>query len=1262
MFSGFRCQSVGLIDHACAHSQQPSFRAQLQNGRSGIQLLAVHEFKRMCDQGNLDGALDILGQMDNQGVAPSVSMFKSLLKVCATRRSLNDAKQVQSHLTKHRFDFTRFLGESLVSTLVKCGGLEDALYVLHKMPHQPVSSWTAVLSAYTMHGEHQSAVRLYELMLEKRVKPNASTFVSVLKACGNIADLELGKSIHAEVVKHECESDSFVRSCLVDMYRRCGSIVDAEKVFGTVLQQLDLVTCNAMLSAYAQEGQAQQALQLFDRMRKEGRDPDARSFVSLLQACGMQAETERLLVGGERSISQKHLEIGKVVHAAARAEGYDSDVFVGNTLISMYGKCGSLDDAEIVFQQMLSRNVVSWNAMLTAYIQHGQAELALQLYDKMCQQGVSRDARTFVSAFRACGMVAERNIANGQILMPSIIDRGRALHVDARKKGYDADVFVGNTLISMYGKCGSIMDAQEVFYSMPCHDLVSWNAMLAVYTQHGKAENALQLYEKMLQKRFCPDVRTMVYALQACGMIAEDKKCSSNDANMSVLERGKAIHENARRKGYDTDVFLGTTLITMYWKCGSIVDAQEVFNGLTLRNVVAWNAMLTAYVQQGQADMTLDLYEQLLDSGVSADDCTLLNALQSCALLAEKEQIILVGGQSVKANSYIKGKALHADVWRRGFQSDVLVCGAMVNMYAKCGSIVDAQNVFDGSMQRNTVLCNVMLTAYTQQGKPMCALQLYEKMQNDGWSPDVRTFVSTLHACGSLAEIENNVTEGLPSKVTWHQIAKAVHADALRRSYDKDVFVSNTLISVYGKCGSTLDAKNVFDGLRWRDVVSWNAMAAAYVEHGLAENCLDLYEQMQTEGVSPDRWTFVGLLQAAALLAQKEDEVLVNGQSIKAKSLERVKALHADSWRRGYHEDTYIGNTLVSVYGKCGSIMDAEEVFDELSELNVVSWNALLAAYSQQGDTEKAFQLYGEMQAEGIHSDEITLVCLIQSCSNAGRLDALRQIHCSLVSTGDIVIPVLVNTLIHAYGKCASMVDARKVFDELVLPDVVSWNALLAGFSRQGNYAMTLELYEDMQRARVKPNGVTFLLLLAACSHVGLLDKGVEFFESMSQDHRITPQVEHYASMVDLFGRAGYFTEVKDLLSKMPVEPDLGVWLSLLGSCRNHGKITLGETAFQNALQMDPKHPAAYVLMSNMYAHVGHWGRARAVKALKDMESAGKTPGKSWIEKNQEVFFFTAGDSKHPLEEQLYEWVGKVSSELKNWHIQHNTKLTRSAV
>lgn len=1060
-------------DHALADDNAP----HTWHKSHSISLHTEIVLQTLCSNGQLDDGVDALSHMDT---APSKSVYISLLKLCSKRKALNQAERVRAHLFQHGLELDSILGDHLVVTLANCGAVEDACDLLYKLPHHTVFSWTAIISAFTEHGLGQDALKMHAHMQEHGVQPSSYTFVILFKACSSIPDLKQGKELHCD----------------------------------------------------------------------------------------------------------------------AHKRGLTSVIFVGNCIVSMYGKCGAVLEAEHVFGGMLQRDVVSWNSMLSMYVQHNEGEKALLLYRQMQEEGVNLDQHTLVFSLQACGTLVSREAPTLCREVSTTLERqsikllsleiGQALHADADKKHMSSDVFVGTALFSMYAKVGNDVDVEYVFGTLSHHDIVSWNAMISAYIEQGQGEKALLLYRQMQEEGMNPNQLTFVVALKACGTIAEKQQSFVMDGHVSEampLQIGRALHTDAQMMDFGSDTFFGTGLLSMYGKCGSVLEAEDLFSTLSERDIVSWNVLISTYVQQGQGEKALRLYRQMQEEGVCSDKHTLVSALQACGILAEKEEAFIVEGRSVKMMPLEIGQALHATAYRKDLTSDVFVSNTLVSMYGKCGNIVAAEVAFGALLQHDAVSWNSMLSAYIQLGLVGKALQSYRRMLEEEIIPDQLTYVIFLQACGILAEKDEAHVNSTPlTEQVSYKIGKALHEDIRRKGYETDTQVVNTLVSMYGKCGTIYEAELIFSNFPQRGVVSWTAMLSAYVEQGQGEKALQLFSQMQEEGVTPNHLTFVIALQACSILAEKEEPCIVKGRPIKVLFLEIGGALHTQAAMTGYDSEILVGTLLVSMYGKCGAIAEAEGLFFSLPQKDINIWNAMLSINVAQGQGDNALQLYAKLKEEDISVDDVTYLSILQACSETGSFEVCNEIYFHLVCAGYDWISSMAATLIHTYGSCASSVEVDVLLDGLPNPDVVSLTACISCHAGEGSLTASEHVLEELRLGGIKPDGVLFTSILSACSHAGLVMEGLDYFASMMQDHGITPTLRHFSTMVDLLGRAGDFKRVVDILEKMPFQDDLSFWLCLLGACRLHSNIELAKQAFSQAVKLHPKQAAAYVLMSNVYA------------------------------------------------------------------------------
>eukprot|EP01018_Ginkgo_biloba_P038898 Gb_11523 [translate_table: standard] len=668
---------------------------------------------------------------------------------------------------------------------------------------------------------------------------------------------------------------------------------------------------------------------------------------------------------------------------------------------------------------------------------------------------------------------------------------------------------------------------------------------LITFCLESRLKEALDVFNIVNQRGIPVDYDTYASLLDAC-------------AAEKALVEGKQVHAHLFMSGIRQNLYLGTKLVNMYVNCGSIVDARQVFDKMHKRNLFLWNTMMRGYATEGLFGETLELYNQIQLVGMKPNKFTFPFVLKACAGLSALEE----------------GKEIHECIRRSGFESDVFVSSALVAMYAKCGSLACARQVFDKMTQRDVVSWNAMIAGYAQNGQFDDALKLSHEMKLAGIKP-------------------NTITQ-------------------------------NAMIGGYAQNGHVDEALKLFCQMQLTgakpNLITWNAMIAGCAQNGQGNEALKLFYQMQQAGIKPDPVTIASVLPVFAHL----------------KVLQQGKEFHNYIIRSGFQPNVYVGNALVAMYAKCGSVGIARTVFDKMSQRDLVTWNAMIAGYAQNGYYDETLKIFLQMQLTGIKPDPFTIASFLPACSHISALQQGKEIHNFIVRSGFDSSVFVGNALVDMYAKCGSLEDAQCLFDRLSQRTVVSWNAIIAGYGMHGHGKDALGLLHQMQQAGMKPNDVTFIAVLTACSHAGLVDEGWQQFNCMTQIYQITPRVEHYACIVDLLGRAGRLNEAYVFIKRMPVEPDAGVWGALLGACRIHRNIELGERVAEHLFELDPEDSGYYVLLSNIYAAAGRWADATKVRTMMKDRGVKKKPACSWIEVKHMVHAFLMGDITHPQSEKIY--------------------------
>uniref|UniRef100_A0A2N9HRQ4 DYW domain-containing protein n=1 Tax=Fagus sylvatica TaxID=28930 RepID=A0A2N9HRQ4_FAGSY len=466
-------------------------------------------------------------------------------------------------------------------------------------------------------------------------------------------------------------------------------------------------------------------------------------------------------------------------------------------------------------------------------------------------------------------------------------------------------------------------------------------------------------------------------------------------------------------------------------------------------------------------------------------------------------------------------------------------------------------------------------------------------------------------------------------------------------------------------CALTPDfpyAQQVFKRLDKPEIVFWNSCLKAFAEGQSPFDAILLFYKLREFDVVPDDFTCSFVLKACASLLD-----FLNGRIV-----------HGYVEKLGFRSNVFLQNMIVNLYALCGAMGDARLLFDKMLERDVVTWNimisqlvkrgdvegayelfswmpersvrswtAMIAGYVQCGKPKEAIRLFMEMEEAGLRPNEVTVVAILAACADLGELDLGRRVHEYSNCSGYKRNVRVSNTLIDMYVKCGCLKDARRVFDEMEEQTIVSWSAMIAGLAMHGQAEEALRLFSKMIQIGMKPNDVTFIGLLHACSHMGMIDKGREFFTSMTRDYGIIPRIEHYGCMVDLFSRAGLLQEAYEFIMKMPIKPNGVVWGALLGGCRVHKNIELAEEAIQHLSELDPLNDGYYVVLSNIYAEAERWEDTAKVRRLMRDQGVKKTPGWSSITIDGVVHEFVAGDESHPQAEEIFQMWGKLLQKLK---------------
>ncbi|XP_057429030.1 pentatricopeptide repeat-containing protein At1g03540 [Lotus japonicus] len=534
-----------------------------------------------------------------------------------------------------------------------------------------------------------------------------------------------------------------------------------------------------------------------------------------------------------------------------------------------------------------------------------------------------------------------------------------------------------------------------------------------------------------------------------------------------------------------------------------------------------------------------------------------------------------------KTSSFLHGTTLHAHALKSGIHSDRFVGNSLLTLYLKLGPhLPQAQTLFDSLAVRDIIAWTSLISAYTRAGRPINSLQLFSQMLDLDMEPNAFTISSVITAASKLRDLA---------------LGACLHAMVISRGFHSNTVISSALVDMYGRNRAVRDALKLFDeSPEPEDVVGWTAIISTLTRNDMFREALRLFVAMHRGcGLVPDGFTFGTLLAACANLGW----------------LRQGKELHAKVVGLGICGNVVVESSLLDMYGKCGKVGQARVVFDRLGDKNSVSWTAMLSAYCQNKEYEAVFELVRE---RGV-SDLYAFGTVLRACSGVAAVMLGKEVHCQYVRKGGWRDVIVESALVDLYAKCGCVDFAQRLFLSMEVRNQITWNAMIGGLAQNGRGTEVLELFEDMIKEGMEPDYITFIGVLFACSHTGLVDEGRRYFALMVDEYGIKPGVEHYNCMIDLLGRAEMIEEAESLLENADCRYDHSLWAVLLGACTKCSDYVTAERVARKMIELEPDFHLSYVLLGNIYRAVGRWNDAMEIRKLMEDRGVKKLPGKSWI-------------------------------------------------
>lgn len=562
------------------------------------------------------------------------------------------------------------------------------------------------------------------------------------------------------------------------------------------------------------------------------------------------------------------------------------------------------------------------------------------------------------------------------------------------------------------------------------------------------------------------------------------------------------------------------------------------------------------------------------------------------------------------------GKATHAQLIRTQ-QDDVIQTNHLINLYIKCDHLRGARHVFDEMQERNVVSICALMTGYLHNGFPSDVLSIFKStaFSQVSFLPNEYIFTTILTACSDVEALY----EG-----------RQCHASVLKSGLISHSHVRNALLNMYSLCTGVEDALRVYKTIPDFDIFSVNIMIKAFLEHGHLNAAADVMKSMVREVGKWDQITYVKVL----------------GLSANMKDLCLGCQLHSHILKRGLDNGIFGGSALVDMYGKCNDVSSARHVFAGLSNRNVVSWTTLMAVCTQNGCFEEALKLFIQMVSDAVRPNDFTYAVILNSCAGLSALRNGEAVNALVEKSGHKEYLNVGNALINMYSKCGTIEEAQKVFQMMRERDNISWATIITGYSHHGLGREALEAFHNMLKEGVYPTYVTFVGVLSACGHLGLVEEGFDYINFM-KEWGIDPGLEHHTCIVGILCRAGLLDEAEKHMTCTHIEWDIVAWRSLLTGCLVYRNFRLGKKVANHIFQLDPNDVGTYILLSNIYASESRWYGVVEVRRLMRERCIKKEPGVSWIQVRNETHIFASEDIQHPLMARIREKLADLIDRIK---------------
>ncbi|XP_057421746.1 putative pentatricopeptide repeat-containing protein At5g08490 [Lotus japonicus] len=777
------------------------------------------------------------------------------------------------------------------------------------MLQRDIKTWGSIIRSLCIDARHGEALSLFHHCLKGNAafKPDHLVIAATLKSCSALLAANLGRTLHSYVVKQGHVSCQVTNKALLNMYAKCGMLGDCQRLFDQ-LGHCDPVVWNIVLSGFSgSNNRDADVMRVFREMHSSGVVmPSSISVATILPVCARSG----------------NMNAGKSVHSYVIKSGFEGDTLAGNALLSMYAKCGLVSrDAYAVFDDIIDKDVVSWNAMIAGLAENGLLEDAFSLFSLMVKGSTRPNYATIANILPVCASFDE-NVA---------YNFGRQIHSCVLQwPELSANVSVCNALVSFYLKLGRVKEAESLFWGMDARDSISWNAIIAGYTSNGKWLKALHLFGNLVSlETLLPDSVTVISILPAC-------------AQLENLQAGKQIHAYVIRNSFlFEDSSVGNALVSFYAKCGYIEEAYQTFSMIFRKDLISWNSILDAFGEKMHLSSFLSLLHLMLRLGIRPDSVTILTIIRFCASLMRIEKVKEIHNYSIKAGYLLSdtapriGNAIldayskcgNMEYANKMFQSlsekrNLVTCNSLISGYVGLGSHHDANMVFSGMSEADLTTWNLMVRVYAENECPEQALRLFSELQAQGMKPDAMTIMSLLPVCTQMASV--------------HLLSQC-HGYIIRSCFE-DLHLKGALLDAYAKCGIIASAYKTFQSSAEKDLVMFTAMIGGYAMHGMSEEALKTFSHMLKSGIKPDHVIFTSVLSACSHAGRVDEGLQI------FYSIEKIHGMKPTM-------EQYA--CVVDLLARGGRINEAYSLVTRMPmEANANIWGALLGACKTHHEVE----------------------------------------------------------------------------------------------------------------------------------------------------------------------------------------------------------------------------------------------------------------------------------------------------------------------